>query len=75
MLALSELLKRDRHRTADTAGQHDGLVVANEARSGLDRWVRFGFAVGDLKFDLFAQYAFAFLQGQNPLGDTAALLR
>ncbi len=74
VLALAELFQRDRHGAVDGAGQHDRLVVADEAGRRLDSRIGFGLAVGDLEFDLLAEHAVALFQGRNLLGDAAALV-
>ena len=74
VLALSQFLHRDRYGAADAAGQHDGLVVANEAGRGLNGRIRFGFRVGDLEFDLLAEHALALFQGRNLLGHATAVV-
>jgi hypothetical protein len=75
VLALSQFLHRDGHRAADPAGQHDSVVVVDEAGRGLNGDIRLGFRIRDLEFDLLAEHAFALFKSRNLLGNAAAVVK
>ncbi|MGY3287689.1 hypothetical protein ACVWWP_000756 [Bradyrhizobium sp. LM3.6] len=59
MLTLGELVERDRDGAGRTAGDHDRLVLADEALLRLHRLVRLGRGIGDAELQLFAEHALA----------------